>query len=93
MFFLSQICTFYYPQCIRGRHEENHQTSVAFCSFYFLSLFIMDKQDISNTQSGKSIALRRKGKGLLHKRESAKEFAVRTKIKYASCMDPLLEGD
>ena len=23
----------------------------------------------------------------------AKEFAVRTKIKYASCMDPLLEGD
>ena len=22
-----------------------------------------------------------------------KEFAVRTKIKYASCMDPLLEGD
>ena len=53
----------------------------------------MDKQDISNTQSGKSIALRKKGKGLLHKRESAKEFAVRTKIKYASCMDPLLEGD
>ena len=53
----------------------------------------MDKQDISNTQSGKSIALRKKGKGLLHKRESAKEFAVQTKIKYASCMDPLLEGD
>ena len=53
----------------------------------------MDKQDISNTQSGKSIALRKSRKGLLHKRESAKEFAIRTKIKYASCMDPLLEGD
>ena len=34
-----------------------------------------------------------RGKGLLHKKESVKEFAVRTKIKYASCLDPLLEGD
>ena len=27
------------------------------------------------------------------KKESVKEFAVRIKIKYANCMDPLLEGD
>ena len=51
----------------------------------FTSLFIMDKQDISNIQSGKSSALRKRRKGLLHKSESAKEFAVRTKIKYAGC--------
>ena len=60
-----------------------------FVLFIFLSLFIMDKQDISNTQSGKSIALRKKGKGLLHKRESAKEFAVRTKIKICKLYGPL----
>ena len=33
------------------------------------------------------------GKGLLQKSESIKEFAVRTKVKYASYMDPLLESD
>ena len=33
------------------------------------------------------------GKGLVPKHELTKEFAVRTKIKYAKCMDPLLEGD
>ena len=37
--------------------------------------------------------VKRGGKGLLPKSESSKEFAVRTKIKYANCMDPLLEGD
>ena len=64
-----------------------------FVVFIFVSLFIMDKKDTKNNPSGKSIAHRKRGKGLLHKRQSVKEFAVRTKIKYASCIDPLLEGD
>ena len=53
----------------------------------------MGKKDAASDHPRKSISHRRRGKGLLHKKESAKEFAVRTKIKYASCMDPLLEGD
>ena len=36
---------------------------------------------------------KKRGKGLLNKAESIKEFATHTSIKYASCMDPLLEGD
>ena len=53
----------------------------------------MRKRDTTNDPSGKPTTHRKRGKGLLHKKESVKEFAVRTKIKYASCMDPLLEGD
>ena len=53
----------------------------------------MGKRDAANDPPRKSTIHRRRGKGLLHKKESVKEFAVRTKIKYASCMDPLLEGD
>ena len=53
----------------------------------------MGKRDAANDPPGKPTIHRRRGKGLLHKKESVKEFAVRTKIKYASCMDPLLEGD
>ena len=34
-----------------------------------------------------------RGKGLLNKAESMKEFATQTHIKYATCMDPMLEGD
>ena len=36
---------------------------------------------------------RKRGKGLLNKAESIKEFATHTSIKYATCMDPLLVGD
>ena len=36
---------------------------------------------------------KKRGKGLLIKIESIKEFATQTRIKYATCMDPLLEGD
>ena len=36
---------------------------------------------------------KKRGKGLLNKAESIKEFATHTSIKYASCMDPLLDGD
>ena len=64
-----------------------------FAVFIFMHLYAMDKKDMTNNPSGKSIVHRKRGKELLHKRESVKEFAVRTKIKYASCMDPLLEGD
>ena len=53
----------------------------------------MGKRDAANDPPGKPTIHRRRGKGLLHKKESVKEFTVRTKIKYASCMDPLLEGD
>ena len=53
----------------------------------------MGKKDTINDPSRKPTTHRKRGKGLLHKKESVKEFAVRTKIKYASCMDPLLEGD
>ena len=53
----------------------------------------MGKKDTTNDPSGKPTTHRKREKGLLHKKESVKEFAVRTKIKYASCMDPLLEGD
>ena len=53
----------------------------------------MGKKDTTNNPSGKPTTHRKRGKGLLHKKESVKEFAVRTRIKYASCMDPLLEGD
>ena len=52
----------------------------------------MEKKDSINPP-GKLNTRRKRGKGLLHKRESAKEFAARTKIKYAICMDPLLEGN
>ena len=37
--------------------------------------------------------LKKRGKGLLNKEESKKEFASASDIKYSSCMDPLLEGD
>ena len=37
--------------------------------------------------------LKKRGKGLLNKAESMKEFATQTRIKYATCMDLLLEGD
>ena len=53
----------------------------------------MGKRDAANDPPRKPTIHRRRSKGLLHKKESVKEFAVRTKIKYASCMDPLLEGD
>ena len=36
---------------------------------------------------------KKRGKGLLNKEESKKEFATSCPIKYTSCMDPLLEGD
>ena len=36
---------------------------------------------------------KKRGKGLLNKAESIKEFATYTNIKYVTCMDPLLEGD
>ena len=53
----------------------------------------MGKKDTTNDPPVKPTTHRKRGKGLLHRKESVKEFAVRTKIKYASCMDPLLEGD
>ena len=37
--------------------------------------------------------LKRKGKELLSKTESKKEFSIWTKVDYAKCMNPLLEGD
>ena len=73
--------------------KRNTKLQWFFVAFIFVYLYIMDKKDTTNNLSGKSIAHRKRGKGLLHKRESVKEFAVRTTIKYASCMDPLLEGD
>ena len=71
--------------------KENHQT----LELHIVLLTIYDQMDKKDPTKplGRSTSHRKKGKGLLHKRESAKEFAVRTKIKYASCMDPLLEGD
>ena len=36
---------------------------------------------------------KKRGKGLLNKAESMKEFATQTHVKYVACMDPLLEGD
>ena len=36
---------------------------------------------------------KKRGKGLLNKAESMKEFATQTHVKYAACMDLLLEGD
>ena len=36
---------------------------------------------------------KRKGKGLLNKEESKKEFESGSSVKYSTCMDPLLEGD
>ena len=36
---------------------------------------------------------KRKGKGLLNKEESRKEFGLGSSVKYAVYMDPLLEGD
>ena len=36
---------------------------------------------------------KRKGKGLLNKEESRKEFGSGSSVKYSVCMDPLLEGD
>ena len=36
---------------------------------------------------------KRKGKGLLNKEESKKEFGSGSSVKYSVCMDPLLEGD
>ena len=53
----------------------------------------MGKRDAAKDSPRKPTIHRRRGKGLLHKKESVKEFAVRTKIKYVSCMDLLLEGD
>ena len=40
----------------------------------------------------KSSDVKKSGKGLVPKYESIKEFAMRTKVKYTKCMDPLLEG-
>ena len=52
------------------------------------------KKSSASEGSGKKLSgVKKGGKGLLPKSESIKEFAVRTKVKYASCMDPLLEGD
>ena len=64
-----------------------------FAVFVFVLLYDMGKRDATNDPPGKPTTHRKRGKGLLYKKESVKEFAVRTKIKYASCMDPLLEGD
>ena len=36
---------------------------------------------------------KKRGKGLLNKEESKKEFASGLSVKYSACMDPLLEGD
>ena len=36
---------------------------------------------------------KRKGKGLLNKEESKKEFGSGSSVKYLACMDPLLEED
>ena len=36
---------------------------------------------------------KRKGKGLLNKEESKKEFGSGSSVKYSACMDPLLEED
>ena len=92
---------FFHHKCVysithnasEGAMKRTTKLQWFFVAFIFVSLFIMDKIDTTNNPSGKSIAHRKRGKGLLHKRESAEEFAVRTKIKYTSCMDPLLEGD
>ena len=35
---------------------------------------------------------KKKGKGLLNKEESKKEFASSLSVKYSACMDPLLGG-
>ena len=52
------------------------------------------KKSSASEGSGKKLSGAKKGgKGLLQKNESIKEFAVRTKVKYVSYMDPLLEGD
>ena len=53
----------------------------------------MKKSSASEGRGKKLSGVKKGGKGLLQKRESIKEFAVRTKVKYASCMDLLLEGD
>ena len=37
--------------------------------------------------------VQKKGKGLLNKEESKKEFGSGSSVKYSVCMDPLLEGD
>ena len=52
----------------------------------------MGKRD-ATTHPGNQLPTGKEVKDYYIKKESVKEFAVRTKIKYASCMDPLLEGD
>ena len=36
---------------------------------------------------------KKRGKGLLNKEESKREFTSNTAVKYSACMNPLLEGD
>ena len=52
-----------------------------------------DKGQLPKQSAPKSGAVKKGGKGLLPKYESIKEFTAQTKIKYAKCMNPLLEGD
>ena len=61
--------------------------------WFFEFLYDMGKRDATKDPPGKPTIHRKRGKRLLHKKESVKEFTVKTKIKYASCMDQLLEGD
>ena len=61
------------------------------CNTGFYGLHMQMKSVLVVTRYYKM--LKRGGKGLVPKSESSKDFAVRTKIKYAKCMDPLLEGN
>ena len=53
----------------------------------------LKKSTTPEGNSKKSSGVRKGDKGLLQKKESIKEFTVQTKVKYASCMDPLLGAD
>ena len=49
----------------------------------------MKKSSAPEERGKKLSGVKKGGKGLLQKSESIKELAVRTKVKYVSCMDPL----
>ena len=96
MIFSSQILVFSFSSFITHdapAHAMKKTTKLLWFFVVFEFLYDMGKRDATSDPPGKPTIHRKRGKGLLHKKESVKEFAVRTKIKYASCMDPLLEGD
>ena len=66
---------------------------MVFCGFCIYIFIRHGEKGYYKQPTQETTTHRKRGKGLLHNKESVKEFAVRTKIKYASCMDPLLEGD